>query len=154
MCTHSWLSLTCDSTLAISGGVAGGLHQGNEELGWRISQQRGAGRGWRILVGEVRPELSADGGERVAEGGFGLGYQAVCRVGRRSGCAAWAMRTMTLRGRGGGAWCGRRRGWSTGAGSPGRDAPGFLEGDFDVPSLEVGGQDGRGIDRLVGAKSA
>ena len=39
-----------DSTLAFSGGVAGSVHQEAEEVGWRIGQQRGAGRGWRILV--------------------------------------------------------------------------------------------------------
>ena len=53
-----WLSLTFDSTLALSGGVAGGVHQEAEELGWRIGQQRGAGRGWRILVSSVRPDSS------------------------------------------------------------------------------------------------
>src|SRR4030095_2572681 len=67
-------SASCDqnSTLALSGGVAGGVHQEAEELGWRIGQQRGAGRGWRILVGAGGPEVSSGGGERIAEGGLRL----------------------------------------------------------------------------------
>ena len=123
-----------------------------EELGWPISQQRGGRWGWRILVGEVRPELSADGGERVAEGGFGLGYQAVCRV------EAVGMRGMRHEHDDADEAEEAGRGAADGAGGPlvlGLQAemrPGFLEGDFDVPSQDVGGQDGRGIDRLVGAK--
>src|SRR5688572_468815 len=61
------------STLAVSGGVAGGVHQEAEEVGWRIGHRWGAGRGWRILVGVGGPEVSAGGGERVAEGGLRLG---------------------------------------------------------------------------------
>ncbi len=61
------------STLALSGGVACGVHQEAEEVGRRIGQLRGVGRRWRILVGPRGPQVSADGRERVAEGGFGLG---------------------------------------------------------------------------------
>ena len=67
---RSRFSRTFDSTLAVLGGVAGGIHQETEELGWRIGQEWGAGRGWRIPVGPGGPEFSSDGGERVAEGGF------------------------------------------------------------------------------------
>jgi len=48
---HSWLLLKLDSTLALSGGVAGSLNQEAEEVGWRIGHHWDAGLGWRIPVG-------------------------------------------------------------------------------------------------------
>ena len=97
--------------------------------------------------------MSSGGGEGVAEGGFGLGVP--CGLARRE---AVGMRGMGHEDYQAVEAEEARGGAANGAGRPlalGLQAemrPCFLEGDFDVPSVEVGGQDSRGIDRLVGAE--
>jgi len=150
---QKWLSLNFDSILALSGGVAGSLNQEAEEVGWRIGHRWGAGWAWRIAVGAVGPEVSADGGERVAEGGFWLGVPS--GLARRE--------VVGMRGVGHEDHHAEEaeeagRGAADGAGGPlalglqTQVRSCFLAGDFDVPPVELGGQDRQGLDRRVGAE--
>jgi len=85
-----------DSTLALSGGVAGSFDEQVDRMWGRIGRTNTRVQGWLILM-LAHPEIPAHRARASMNVASLLGYHAARRVGRSSGCKVLAMSTTTLK---------------------------------------------------------